>query len=66
MKNLTEYKDRTESEIAKLLATLDRIAFFDSSFDTTNHHGTYADCHNAAKLGALDGHDLPCVLAVNI
>lgn len=34
--------------------------------DTSNHHGTDTNRHDAAELRAVDGHNLPCVLAINV
>lgn len=56
----------TESEPTQLVSTFDLVALFRSNADATNHHGPDAHSHDLSELRAVDGNDLPHVLAVHV
>ena len=57
----------TKHGVSELLMTFDILASFDGSFDITHcHHSTNRDSHGEPESGAVDGNDLPDILAIYI
>ena len=57
---------RTEGEVSKLIPSLDVVALLHRGVYAPNHHRTDTHAHDAAKLRAVDRHDLTDILAVYI